>query len=191
MAPRHTDTRERILDLAVELLQERGFNAFSYHHIAEDLGIKNAAIHYHFPSKADLGVALVQRYLEQFESWAAWQENAERDPTEKLDAYFRVAEKYMLYGAKVCPLGILEAEFHAIPQAMQSEAQRLDRVTREWMTRILEQGRELGQFCFEGSVADKALVVMASIQGVLQMARAAGNEVFFATARQLKKDLAC
>ena len=49
------NTRGAILDAAEELLQRRGYNAFSYHHIAVQLGIRNAAIHYHFPAKEDLG----------------------------------------------------------------------------------------------------------------------------------------
>jgi len=50
-----SDTAERILDIAQDLIQRRGFNAFSYHDIAAPMGIRKASIHYHFPSKADLG----------------------------------------------------------------------------------------------------------------------------------------
>ena len=56
------DTREEILNTAESLWQHRGYNAFSYHHIAVQLGIRNAAIHYHFPGKEDLGVELIRRY---------------------------------------------------------------------------------------------------------------------------------
>jgi hypothetical protein len=37
------DTRTRILDLAENLLLERGFNAFSYQHIARELSVKPGA----------------------------------------------------------------------------------------------------------------------------------------------------
>src|ERR1041384_893083 len=67
--PRARDTREEILNCAEELWQRRGYNGFSYHHIAVQLGIRNAAIHYHFPSKENLGVALIQRYRERFREW--------------------------------------------------------------------------------------------------------------------------
>jgi TetR/AcrR family transcriptional repressor of nem operon len=45
------DTKKRILDMAEDLLLTRGFNAFSYQHISSELGMKNAAIHYHYPKK--------------------------------------------------------------------------------------------------------------------------------------------
>ncbi|NJK45439.1 MAG: TetR/AcrR family transcriptional regulator [Pleurocapsa sp. SU_196_0] len=59
-------TAERVLDVAQHLVQTRGFNGFSYADIAARLGIRNAAIHYHYPSKADLGQALARRYRQTF-----------------------------------------------------------------------------------------------------------------------------
>ena len=59
---RISDTREQIMDRAGHLLMSRGFNGFSYRDISSHLGIKNAAVHYHFRSKADLALALVDQY---------------------------------------------------------------------------------------------------------------------------------
>ena len=46
-------TKDKILDLASNMLQEHGYNGFSYGHISKQLGVRNAAVHYHFPTKAD------------------------------------------------------------------------------------------------------------------------------------------
>src|SRR5262249_60601726 len=61
-------TRERVLDVAERLAQTRGFNGFSYADIAAEVGITTASLHYHFPAKADLGRALVERYTDGFQS---------------------------------------------------------------------------------------------------------------------------
>jgi TetR/AcrR family transcriptional repressor of nem operon len=61
-----TDTATQILDVAERLAQIRGFNAFSYADVAGELGLTNAALHYHFPSKAELGEALIVRYAIRF-----------------------------------------------------------------------------------------------------------------------------
>src|SRR5258706_9278478 len=61
-----SDTAEQILDLAGLLIKTRGYSAFSYQDIADSLGIRKASIHYHFPSKADLGIAVVDRYVARF-----------------------------------------------------------------------------------------------------------------------------
>src|SRR5258708_25324948 len=60
------DTAEQILDLAEALIQTRGFSAFSYQDISDALGIRKASIHYHFASKTDLGIAVVDRYTKRF-----------------------------------------------------------------------------------------------------------------------------
>ncbi|MEO5888070.1 MAG: helix-turn-helix domain-containing protein, partial [Anaerolineales bacterium] len=63
---RGTNTQRAILDLAESLLQDRGFNGFSYAHIASELNVENAAIHYHFRTKEALACAVVKRYRDRF-----------------------------------------------------------------------------------------------------------------------------
>src|SRR3954466_14780818 len=59
-------TTGRILDVAERLLQVRGYNGFSYGDVAAELGITRAALHYHFPGKAELGQALINPYASRF-----------------------------------------------------------------------------------------------------------------------------
>ncbi len=56
--------RERILDVALELFGERGYDATSLREIAERLGVSKAALYYHFEQKADILVALHLRLHE-------------------------------------------------------------------------------------------------------------------------------
>jgi AcrR family transcriptional regulator len=58
-APR--DTRERILDVALDLFVDRGYDKTSLREIAERLGVTKAALYYHFRSKEDILMALHQR----------------------------------------------------------------------------------------------------------------------------------
>jgi AcrR family transcriptional regulator len=55
------DTRDRILDVALELFTESGYEASSLRQIAERVGITKASLYYHFPSKKDILKALVER----------------------------------------------------------------------------------------------------------------------------------
>ena len=54
------DTRSEIIRLGSELIRSIGYNSFSYADISKALNIKNAAIHYYFPSKSDLGVEIIR-----------------------------------------------------------------------------------------------------------------------------------
>ena len=184
------DTRQEILERAAELLQERGFNAFSYKDISTHLGIKNAAVHYHFPTKSDLGAALMRRYRERFDAWVAELEVRHAgDPVKQLEGYMAVPMSYLRNGGKVCPIGVVEAEFDAIPEAMREETRAFDARSRAWLAGVLEDGRASGVFHFAGPAADKALLITAALQGALQVARAGGIRLFFAALRQIKRDL--
>jgi AcrR family transcriptional regulator len=52
------DTRSRILDAALSLFSEHGFEGTTLQQIADRLGFTKAALYYHFPSKDDLLAAL-------------------------------------------------------------------------------------------------------------------------------------
>lgn len=187
------DTREAILDCAEELLQRRGYSGFAYQHIAVQLGIRNAAIHYHFPAKEDLGIALIRRYRERF---AAWVEGLSPtlDGWSRLQAYFGTYRSYLApRGAdddcRLCPGGALAAEFCALPEPMRLEARLLMRDLQEWLRRTLDTGRRDGALQFNGDALDKAVEIAAALQGGIQIARVAGAERFAQLLDQLSLEL--
>ena len=55
------DTRQRILNVALDLFTEQGYDGTSLREIAEQLGVTKAAIYYHFESKEDILMALHMR----------------------------------------------------------------------------------------------------------------------------------
>jgi AcrR family transcriptional regulator len=57
-------TRERILDVALDLFTEKGFDKTSLREIAEQLGFSKAALYYHFSSKDDILMSLHMRLHE-------------------------------------------------------------------------------------------------------------------------------
>jgi AcrR family transcriptional regulator len=67
-----TDTRARIQQIAVELFTEHGYEGTSLREIAERLGVTKAALYYHFKSKEDIILSLVQDYQAQIDELIAW-----------------------------------------------------------------------------------------------------------------------
>jgi AcrR family transcriptional regulator len=57
-------TRERILDIALDLFTEHGYEQTSLREIAEQLGVTKAALYYHFASKDEILMALHERLHE-------------------------------------------------------------------------------------------------------------------------------
>jgi AcrR family transcriptional regulator len=62
--PDRPDTRQRILDLALDLFTEHGYDGTSLREIADGLGITKAALYYYFESKEDIFLALHMRLHE-------------------------------------------------------------------------------------------------------------------------------
>ena len=54
-------TRERILEVALELFTEQGFDKTSLREVSERVGVTKAALYYYFPSKEQILSELIQR----------------------------------------------------------------------------------------------------------------------------------
>jgi AcrR family transcriptional regulator len=183
------NTKRKILDLAEAMLQDKGFNGFSYAHIAAELGVKNAAIHYHFPTKEALGCAVIQRYRDRFQLWINNSRVKDLSPEEKLDWFFGIYSNMRADKGKVCLAGSLETDFNAIPESMRRQTEALTRELLSWLEATLNEGREAGVFQFTGDPAGKAALILSSLQGALQMARALGTARFYEVVEQNKQDL--
>jgi TetR/AcrR family transcriptional repressor of nem operon len=183
------NSKRTILNLAEALLQDKGFNGFSYAHIASELGVKNAAIHYHFPSKEALGCAVIKRYRDRFQLWINNSRVRDLAPEKKLDWFFSIYTDMRADQGKICLVGSMEAEFNTIPQALRREVECLHAEQLEWLAATLSEGREAGVFQFKGEPANKAALILSSVQGGLQMARPLGTKRFRDVIQQNKLDL--
>ncbi|SMF49590.1 TetR/AcrR family transcriptional regulator [Pseudogulbenkiania subflava] len=163
------DTQKRILDIAEQLLLTRGFNAFSYQHISSALGVRNAAVHYHFPRKTDLGVALVQRYRRRFARFM--EAHASLDPLQQLEGYFELTDAYFQQDEQICPSGILTTEYHTLPEEIQLEANAFITEMRDWAKTIARRGRDERVMTYPGTPEAMGEVMFAALQGGLQLAR--------------------
>jgi len=168
------ETRVEILDLAENFLRDRGFNAFSYADISAALKIKNAAVHYHFPGKADLGMAVIQRARERFAGWAGDRRALSCTPSEKLEAFFRRYLRFLKDGQQVCLGGALQTDFKTLPAMMQIETKKFASDILAWLEQVLVEGQEKRVFSFPGKAKDQAILILSSLQGALQMTRAVG-----------------
>lgn len=186
---RSTNTKRAILDLAESFLQEKGFNGFSYAHIAAELDVKNAAIHYHFPTKESLTEAVIQRYRDRFQLWINNSRVKDLPPKEKLDWFFNIYTSTRADHGKVCLAGSLETEFNSIPDSLRKQTQSLTRELLSWLGDTLSEGRDTGVFKFSGEASGKAGLILSSLQGGLQMARALGTAKFNEIVEQHKQEL--
>jgi TetR/AcrR family transcriptional regulator, transcriptional repressor for nem operon len=185
-APRKRgNTAQRILDVAEQLVQVRGFNGFSYADVAAKLGITKASLHYHFPGKAGLGRALVQRYAERF---AAALQQIDADAVSAPAGLTAYAALYadVLRGRRMCLCGMLAAEYLTLPKPMMHDVLAFFDANEAWLERVLERGRADGTLQFASSSRDTARMIIGALEGAMLVARPyADVERFETSARTL------
>jgi TetR/AcrR family transcriptional regulator, transcriptional repressor for nem operon len=184
------DGAERILDIAERLVQVRGFNAFSYADVAAELKVTKASIHYHFPSKADLGEALITRYADRFADALSGIDTLPADARAKLDAYAQLYGN-VLQGKRMCLCGMLAAEYPTLPEPVQQAVLRFFDDNEAWIEGVLVQGRQEGTLRFAGSAREVARMIVSSLEGAMLVARPFGDVTRFrAAATRLLESLA-
>ncbi|MFL6574738.1 MAG: TetR/AcrR family transcriptional regulator [Burkholderiales bacterium] len=174
---------QRILDVAERLVQTRGFNGFSYADIAEALDLTKASLHYHFPSKADLGRRLIERYEQAFLAVLKGIDATGAAPREKLKRYARIYAE-VLRDNRMCLCGMLASDYATLPKAMKQEVKHFFDENERWLAVLLDQGRNSGALEFKGSPLDLARVMVASLEGAMMLARSYGEPARFDTAAE-------
>lgn len=167
---KNKNTAELILDTAQSIVQEFGFNGFSYAHIAEKVGIRTASIHYYFPNKEDLGNALIARYYKNFIAGIAEIDSVTENNLEKLGKFIS------LYGGPVqdyciCMGVMLSTDLATLSNQTREGIAELFTANLTWLERVLEQGRREGQLSFKGDSNVLAHQFLASLQGAQLLAR--------------------
>lgn len=176
-------TASRILDVAERLVQERGFNGFSYADIAAELHITKPALHYHFATKSDLGEALIARYASRFAD-ALSATDADADGAGADDRLSRYAGLYLqvLRDQKMCLCGMLAAEYQTLPPRMQDAVIKFFDQNERWLEGVLEQGEADGSLHFTGSARDTARMIVGGLEGAMLVARPYGDVARFQAA---------
>jgi len=177
------DTSQRILDIAERLVQTRGYNGFSYADVAEALKVTKASLHYHFPSKAQLGARLIERYERSFVAALEAIDAQGRDARDKLRRYAALYEE-VLRDNRMCLCGMLAAESGTLPKAMREDVRHFFDVNEKWLAGVLQQGRREKSREFAGAPAEAARTLIAALEGAMMIARSYAEPARFAAVKE-------
>jgi TetR/AcrR family transcriptional repressor of nem operon len=173
-----------ILDVAEQLVQTRGYNGFSYADVAAQLGVTKASLHYHFPSKAQLGSALIDRYQTNFGGALRAIDSGIKNPTEKLDRYIDLYDS-VLRNDRMCLCGMLAAEYSTLPLSMQAALTAFFDANERWLTAAIQSGLDCGAFFLTEAANTRARVLLGALEGAMLIARSYGDPSRFRTAAAL------
>lgn len=179
------DTKNALLNSAENAARRLGFDGFSYADLAKDVGIRKASIHHHFPSKASLAVALMQRYHMNFQAICA-----------EIDASFdtggtQLAQLIQQYktgsdnGKRLCLCASFSASRDSLPPDVVEKISDFRAMVTAWMTIAFEKGRIDGSISNVTHPALEAASAMSLMEGAQLAARAEENPTLFETATAL------
>lgn len=160
--------KDEILDIAQHLVQEKGLNGFSYIDLSKTVGIKTSSIHYYFPTKDDLAVALIQRYHQLFIANLESIASTSSSPKEKLILFSNIFTELVRNSHKICLCGMMAAEVSALSSGARQELDRYFQSCVLWLTEVF----------LELKVKDsskEAYAFLCLLEGALLLARVQGK----------------
>jgi len=164
------DTRAELLLQAETLVRGRGYSGFSYADLAALVGIRKASIHHHFPTKADLALALVAAYDARYDAALDAIRAEAGDGVARIEAYGR------LYLGGVaddlgCLCAVLAVERDALPEPLRVDIVRFFDKHIAWLERVLADGLADGTVRADVIPGASARLVVATLEGALLLER--------------------
>ncbi len=166
-----TDTATRIMDVAENYIRTQGYNGFSFRDISAEIGIKTASIHYHFPSKEDLGAAVTKRYTERFLTGLGLPDAYPAN--EQVERYKEAFRSSYAAGEQMCLCGMLGAEISSLPANLMLESKEFFQRNMTWLEEVFLSDQEKKNS--PDIAQQKALKLLALLEGGLIVSRSLGG----------------
>jgi TetR/AcrR family transcriptional repressor of nem operon len=150
-----------ILEAAEIRIRRGGFEAVSYRDLAADVGIKAASVHYHFPQKALLGAAVVDRYSDKLAAALGPLDLTQatvEDHLQRLCDCYRAAVRN---DGMICLGCMLGAESKDLPDAVSEAARRFFKRLLDWIELALGD---------RADAATLAVHIIGTLQGTMILA---------------------
>lgn len=170
--PAHTGKAAALIDAAERHMRNGGYGAVSFRDLAAEVGIKSASVHYHFPKKTDLGVAVVNHYREKFFAGLAAPDDPAETVSQRVERLCGAYRDAVLVDHQVCLCCVLGAESHDLPPPVAEAVAR-------FFTRLLSWTETALTTRTTTPLARSAPQIIASLQGSMILALATNRPALF------------
>ncbi|HTZ80501.1 MAG TPA: TetR/AcrR family transcriptional regulator [Stellaceae bacterium] len=151
--------KEAILDAAESRARRGGYNGFSFRDLAQDVGIKSASVHYHFPTKEKLAEVLAHRYVDRMAAYLG--DPAKRQPRAAVKHLADIFIKANEADDQMCLCGIFAAESGSLPPQVVPQVTAFFDLLSKWLDVALRPAES----------APKPVEIIAALEGAMLMAR--------------------
>ena len=183
-----TDTRTALLDSAERAARTRGFDGFSYADLAKDVGIRKASIHHHFPTKAALSAAIMQRYYIDFEKACANIDATQTSGGARLNALIEQYRDALDGGKSLCLCVSFSTSRESLPPEVIVQLSRFRTMAITWLQTTFETGQSDGTIAGVKDPISEAAAALPLLEGAQLAARAQESSRLFDNATALLLD---
>lgn len=127
--------KEALLKAAESKVRSGGYNNFSFREIAAEVGIKSSSVHYHFPTKGDLGAELARQYTDAFVAALGDPNDLVDEGKNPIEVYIDSFRTALVQDKKMCLCGLLGAEIDGLPDKVKYETKRFFENNINWLER--------------------------------------------------------
>lgn len=172
-----SDTRERIIDSARELILSRSYADVGVAAICDHAGVKKGSFYHFFPSKSELTQDVLDTFFADFKKGLIDQAfNNDLPPLQKLVRLSELAYEFQrsikeqtgkVYG---CPFGNLGLELSTQDEKIRHKINFIFNQLQNGLTELLTQAKEQGDVG-DINIEATAQAMLAYFEGVILMAK--------------------
>jgi TetR/AcrR family transcriptional repressor of nem operon len=176
-----TDTQQRILDSARELIYSRSYADVGVADICEHAGVKKGSFYHFFPSKRDLTISMIDAfYLDIKENILIKAFAIDIPPLARLDRFGQLAYEFqqqvhkstgLVFG---CPFGNLSNELATQDETIRIRIEQIFTNLQVFMRKALREAVEAGDLV-NINIEATAQAMLAYFEGVMLLAKSQNN----------------
>lgn len=175
-------TRKKIMSAASDEIYRSGFQSASVGEILRKLGISKGCFYHHFPTKQELGYAVLEENYTQFQTEIWNPVFSDQNPLKAVISMLgNVAKNINKERVKLgCPINNLAQEMSPIDEGFRI---RVENIYQQWQSRLtasLLHAQKIGHMRNDVKADEIALLIMTVMQGAVGIAKNAQNPAMLA-----------
>lgn len=172
-----TDTRQRIIDAARELIYARSYSDVGVQQICDNAGVKKGSFYHFFPSKRDLTLAVLEQLQAYFRDTILNRSfAADIPPLQRIERFFSHIYEFQKQTKAAtghilgCPFGNLGCEMSTQDEVLRTKVETIFRASEQPFEQALQEAVARGDLpAIDTGVTAQA--IFAYVEGILMVAK--------------------
>ncbi len=168
-------SKEKILASAKELFHEYGFQQTSVDEILKKSGVTKSNFYYHFKSKEELGLIILESFIKQYEADVLMKTlgNKSLGPLRRLVEFYNSVKTFHrdLINPKGCPFGNMAIEMSGSNENVREKLSAFFNSWEKVIEECINEGMRTGDFRSDIHPGVVAQLILSHLEGAIMMVK--------------------